>query len=106
MTRAWIALIVAGLLEVGWATGLKESNGFTRPIPSILTVIAMGASFYLLSQAMKVLPASSAYGIWVGIGAVGTAILGMLVYGDSTSPLRWLSIVLVVLGLAGLKLTT
>lgn len=102
---AWLLLVIAGLLEVGWALGLKASQGFTRPIPSVLTVIAMMASFYLLSQAMKVLPVGTAYAIWVGIGAVGTVLLGILIYGDSASPLRLLSLVLILAGLVGLKLS-
>ncbi|MCE9665948.1 quaternary ammonium compound efflux SMR transporter SugE [Halomonas sp. M5N1S17] len=101
---AWFFLVVAGLLEVAWALGLKASEGFTRPLPSVLTVIAMVASFYLLAQAMKVLPVGTAYAIWVGIGAVGTVLLGILLYGDSASPLRLLSLVLILAGLVGLKL--
>lgn len=104
MNMAWILLVVAGLLEVAWALGLKASEGFSRPLPSVLTVIAMAASFYLLAQAMKVLPVGTAYAIWVGIGAVGTVLLGMLIYGDSASPLRLLSLVLLLAGLVGLKL--
>ncbi len=102
---AWLLLVIAGLLEVGWALGLKASQGFTRPMPSALTVIAMMASFYLLAQAMKVLPVGTAYAIWVGIGAVGTVLLGILFYGDSASPLRLLSLVLILAGLVGLKLS-
>ncbi|RCV91838.1 quaternary ammonium compound efflux SMR transporter SugE [Billgrantia montanilacus] len=101
---AWFLLVVAGLLEVVWALGLKASEGFTRPLPSVLTVIAMVASFYLLAQAMKELPVGTAYAIWVGIGAVGTVLVGMLLYGDSASPLRLLSLVLILAGLVGLKL--
>lgn len=104
MNMAWILLVVAGLLEVAWAIGLKASEGFSRPLPSVLTVIAMAASFYLLAQAMKVLPVGTAYAIWVGIGAVGTVLLGMLIYGDSASPLRLLSLVLLLAGMVGLKL--
>ncbi|EWG97914.1 quaternary ammonium compound efflux SMR transporter SugE [Halomonas sp. BC04] len=101
---AWLFLVVAGLLEVAWALGLKASEGFSRPLPSVLTIIAMIASFYLLAQAMKVLPVGTAYAIWVGIGAVGTVLLGILLYGDSASPLRLLSLVLILAGLVGLKL--
>lgn len=104
MTLAWTYLVIAGLLEVAWALGLKASQGFTRPLPSLLTVLAMVASFYLLAQAMKVLPVGTAYAIWVGIGAVGTVLLGMLIYGDSASPLRLVSLVLILAGLVGLKL--
>ncbi|PMR73677.1 quaternary ammonium compound efflux SMR transporter SugE [Billgrantia endophytica] len=101
---AWFLLVVAGLLEIVWALGLKASEGFSRPLPSLLTIIAMIGSFYLLAQAMKSLPVGTAYAIWVGIGAVGTVLLGMLLYGDSTSPLRLASLVLILAGLVGLKL--
>ncbi|QHC52171.1 quaternary ammonium compound efflux SMR transporter SugE [Billgrantia tianxiuensis] len=104
MSMAWLMLVVAGLLEVAWALGLKASAGFTRPLPSLLTIMAMVASFYLLAQAMKALPVGTAYAIWVGIGAVGTVLLGILIYGDSASPLRLLSLVLILAGLVGLKL--
>ncbi len=103
MNMAWIFLVTAGLLEVGWALGLKASAGFTRPLPSILTLLAMAASFYLLAQAMKVLPVGTAYAIWVGIGAIGTVVLGILIYGDSANPLRLASLLLVLAGLVGLK---
>lgn len=106
MTTAWILLVVAGLLEVAWALGLKASEGFTRLWPSLFTLVAMLASFYLLAQAMKVLPVGTAYAIWVGIGALGTVVLGMLIYGDSASPLRLLSLLLVLAGLVGLKLAS
>ncbi|WP_346796161.1 quaternary ammonium compound efflux SMR transporter SugE [Halomonas sp. Bachu 37] len=104
MNTAWIILVIAGLLEVGWALGLKASAGFTRPLPSLLTVIAMMASFFLLAQAMKSLPVGTAYAIWVGIGAIGTALFGILLYGDSANPLRLASLVLIFAGLVGLKL--
>ncbi|WP_355660033.1 quaternary ammonium compound efflux SMR transporter SugE [Halomonas salifodinae] len=104
MTTAWILLVVAGLLEVAWALGLKASEGFTRLWPSLFTLVAMIASFYLLAQAMKVLPVGTAYAIWVGIGALGTVLLGILIYGDSASPLRLVSLLLVLAGLVGLKL--
>lgn len=106
MTTAWILLVVAGLLEVAWALGLKASEGFTRLWPSLFTLVAMLASFYLLAQAMKALPVGTAYAIWVGIGALGTVVLGMLIYGDSASPLRLVSLVLVLAGLVGLKLAS
>ncbi|MBW6391772.1 quaternary ammonium compound efflux SMR transporter SugE [Billgrantia antri] len=101
---AWVILVVAGLLEVAWALGLKASHGFTRPLPSLFTILAMVASFYLLAQAMKVLPVGTAYAIWVGVGALGTVMLGILIYGDSASPLRLISLVLILAGLVGLKL--
>ncbi|PXX88700.1 quaternary ammonium compound-resistance protein SugE [Halomonas heilongjiangensis] len=101
---AWFLLIVAGLLEIAWALGLKASEGFSRPLPSLFTIVAMVGSFYLLAQAMKVLPVGTAYAIWVGIGAVGTVLLGILIHGDSASPLRLISLVLILAGLVGLKL--
>lgn len=104
MNMAWIFLVAAGLLEVAWALGLKATQGFTRPLPSLLTLLSMAASFYLLAQAMKVLPVGTAYAIWVGIGAVGTVIFGILLYGDNASPLRLVSLALILLGLIGLKL--
>ena len=103
---AWLLLFVAGLLEVAWALGLKSSHGFTRPLASVFTIIAMVASFYLLAQAMKVLPVGTAYAIWVGIGAVGTVVLGIVIYGDSANPLRLISMVLILAGLVGLKLAS
>ena len=104
MHSAWIMLIIAGLLEVGWAIGLKASEGFTRPLPSVLTLVAM-ASFFLLARAMQVLPVGTAYAIWVGIGALGTVALGIVIFGESASPARLLSAVLLLAGLVGLKLT-
>lgn len=104
MNMAWLALIIAGLLEVVWAIGLKASEGFTRLWPSVMTLTAMSASFWLLAQAMKTLPVGTAYAIWVGIGVVGTFILGILYYGETLSLLRVLSVLLIVAGLVGLKL--
>ncbi|MCG5514039.1 quaternary ammonium compound efflux SMR transporter SugE [Ectothiorhodospira shaposhnikovii] len=101
---AWLALIIAGLLEVVWAIGLKASEGFTRLWPSVVTLTAMSASFWLLAQAMKTIPVGTAYAIWVGIGVVGTFILGILYYGETLSLLRVLSVLLIVAGLVGLKL--
>jgi quaternary ammonium compound-resistance protein SugE len=101
---AWFLLFIAGLLEVAWALGLKASEGFSRPLPSLLTIVAMVGSFYLLAQAMRELPVGTAYAVWVGIGAVGTVMLGILIYGDSASPLRLVSLVLILAGLVGLKL--
>lgn len=105
MHAAWFMLVIAGLLEVGWAIGLKASQGFTRPLPSVLTVLAMAASFLLLARAMQVLPVGTAYAIWVGIGALGTVLLGILMFGESASPARLVSIVLLLAGLVGLKLS-
>lgn len=104
MNMAWLALIIAGLLEVVWAIGLKASEGFTRLWPSVVTLTAMSASFWLLAQAMKTIPVGTAYAIWVGIGVVGTFILGILYYGETLSLLRVLSVLLIVAGLVGLKL--
>lgn len=102
-SRAWAYVIVAGLFEVVWAIGLKYSTGFSRPLPSVITVVAMLASMWLLAQAIRVLPAGTGYAVWVGIGAVGTAMLGIILLGESRNPLRLASIVLVVAGIVGLK---
>lgn len=100
----WSILFLAGLLEVAWAIGLRHSAGFTRPLPSVLTLLAMGISFYLLGLALRTLPLGTAYAVWVGIGAVGTAIAGMLLFAEPASPLKLASLLLVVAGIAGLKL--
>lgn len=100
---AWIYLIIAGLLEVGWAVGLKYTEGWTRLLPSVLTGSAMIVSFYLLSQALKTIPIGTGYAIWTGIGAVGAAILGMLVFGESRDVARIICILLIVAGIVGLK---
>ena len=105
MSQAWVMLFAAGLLEIGWAMGLKASQGFTRPIPSALTLVALIASLLLLARAMQELPVGTAYAIWVGIGAVGTVILGIVFYGESASVLRMCSLAAVLLGLVGLKLS-
>ncbi len=101
--RAWLYVIVAGLFEVVWAIGLKYSQGFSRPWPSAVTVVAMLVSMWLLAQAIRVLPASTGYAVWVGIGAVGTAMLGIILLGESRQPMRLLSIALIVVGIVGLK---
>jgi quaternary ammonium compound-resistance protein SugE len=103
---AWLFLILAGLLEVGWALGLKYTDGFTKLGPSILTVAAMIGSFVLLGQALRVLPIGTAYAIWTGIGAVGTAILGMMLFGEPRDLARILCILLIIAGILGLKFTT
>jgi quaternary ammonium compound-resistance protein SugE len=100
----WSILFLAGLLEVAWAIGLRHSAGFTRPLPSLLTLLAMAISFYLLSLALRTLPLGTAYAVWVGIGAVGTAVAGMLLFDEPASPLKLISLVLVVAGIAGLRL--
>ena len=99
----WIILVVAGLLEVVWAVGLKYTEGFTRTWPSLVTVAAMLASVVLLGIAMKELPVGVAYGIWVGIGAVGAAMLGVVLFGESVSVMKVVSLLLIVAGIAGLK---
>ena len=101
----WTLLFFAGLFEVGWAIGLKYTNGFTKPVPSALTIAAMVASVVLLGLAMKHLPVGTAYAVWTGIGSVGTVILGIVLLGDSAAPLRLVCLGLIVLGILGLKLT-
>ena len=103
---SWFLLFLAGLFEIGWAVGLRYSDGWTRLWPSLATLAAMAVSFGLLSLALRVLPLGTAYAVWTGIGAVGTAIVGILLLGESTSPLRLISIGLIVLGLLGLKLAS
>ena len=103
---AWVYLIIAGLFECGWAIGLKYTEGFTRLTPSILTVAAMAISFWLLSIAMKSIPVGTAYAVWTGIGAVGVAIMGMILFGESRDVLRIISLVLIVSGIIGLKLVS
>jgi quaternary ammonium compound-resistance protein SugE len=102
----WILLIVAGLFEVGWAIGLKYTEGFTRLWPTVWTIMAMIVSLGLLGIAMKGLPVGTAYGIWVGVGAVGTVILGIVLLGESASMTRMISIALIIAGIIGLKLST
>ena len=105
MNRAWWLLALAGCLEVVWAIGLKYSDGFRKPGPTAVTVAAMIASFYYLAQALKTLPVGTAYAVWTGIGAVGTAIIGILVFGESQEVARVMSIGLIVAGIVGLKIT-
>ena len=103
--HAWTLLILAGLLEIGWAIGLKYTDGFTKPGPSVLTGTAMALSMYLLALAARELPIGTAYAVWTGIGALGTAVLGMALFGESRDALRLASIGLIVGGVLGLKLT-
>jgi quaternary ammonium compound-resistance protein SugE len=103
---AWIVLIVAGLFEVGWAIGLKYTEGFTRLWPTVGTVAAMVISLALLGVAMKSLPVGTSYAVWVGVGAVGTAILGIVLLGESANAGRLFSLALIVAGIVGLKLST
>jgi quaternary ammonium compound-resistance protein SugE len=103
---AWLYLLVAGLMEVAWAVGLKYTEGFTRLWPSVWTVAALALSMVLLAAALRTLPLGTAYAIWTGIGAVGTAALGILLFGESASAARLLCIALILAGLLGLKLTS
>ncbi|MFD2367187.1 quaternary ammonium compound efflux SMR transporter SugE [Pseudoduganella sp. GCM10020061] len=102
----WLILLVAGLLEVVWAVGLKYTEGFTKLVPSAITLVAMAASVLLLGIAMRNLPLGTAYAVWTGIGTVGTAIVGMLLLGEPAGALRLGCIALIVLGIVGLKLVT
>ncbi|WP_447796552.1 quaternary ammonium compound efflux SMR transporter SugE [Pseudomonas moraviensis] len=102
---SWIILFCAGLFEVGWAVGLKYSDGFTRPLPTALTVAAMAISLGLLGLAMKELPLGTAYAIWTGVGAVGTVIAGIILFGESMALIRLASVALIVTGLIGLKVS-
>jgi quaternary ammonium compound-resistance protein SugE len=103
---AWLFLFVAGLFEVGWAIGLKYTDGFTRLVPSIWTVASMVLSIVLLGLALKSLPVGTAYAVWTGIGAVGTAALGIYLFGEPATAARLASIGLIVAGIVGLKLVT
>jgi quaternary ammonium compound-resistance protein SugE len=101
----WLILVVAGLLEIGWAVGLKYTQGFTRLWPSVATIAAMAASLVLLAIAMKQLPLGTAYAIWVGIGIIGAALFGVWLFGDSVTPLKVASLALIMIGIAGLKMS-
>ena len=101
---AWFILCIAGLLECGWAVGLKYAEGFSRPLPSILTVAAMVASFWLLSIAMRTIPVGTAYAVWTGIGAAGVAVAGVLLFGEPREVGRLFCIFLIIAGVAGLRL--
>jgi quaternary ammonium compound-resistance protein SugE len=101
---AWIYLFIAGLFEVGWAIGLKYTDGWSRLWPSLWTVAAMAVSFIFLSLALKSLPVGTAYAVWTGVGAVGTAILGIVLFAEPATAARFLCIGLIVAGIAGLKL--
>lgn len=102
----WFLLVAAGLFEIGWAIGLKYTEGFTRLWPTLGTVTAMVTSIVLLGVAMKQLPVGTAYAVWVGVGAVGTAVLGIVLFGESASPARVASLALIVAGIIGLKLAS
>ena len=103
---SWIILFLAGLFEIAWAIGLKYSEGFTKLTPSIITIITMFISFYLLSLALKSLPLGTAYAIWVGIGTIGTVIAGIFLFGEHMNLIRVVSILFILLGIIGLKITT
>jgi quaternary ammonium compound-resistance protein SugE len=103
---AWLILIIAGVFEVGWAIGLKYSQGFTRLWPTVWTVLSMIISLWLLGLAMKTLPVGSAYAVWVGVGIVGTVLLGILLFEDPKNAARLISVALIVLGIIGLKIAT
>jgi quaternary ammonium compound-resistance protein SugE len=100
---SWLYLFIAGLFEIGWAVGLKYTEGFTKLWPSIITIATMILSFYFLSTAVKTIPIGTAYAIWTGIGAVGTAILGIILFGESKEFMRMLFILLIIIGIVGLK---
>lgn len=103
---AWILLTIAGLLEVGWAIGLKYTEGFTRLWPSVLTVAGFAASMFLLAQAARTLPIGTAYGVWVGIGAAGAAVIGMLVLNEPATAARIFFVCLLLVAIVGLKMTS
>jgi quaternary ammonium compound-resistance protein SugE len=106
MSTNWVILIIAGLFEILWAIGLKYTDGFTKLTPSILTILSMLVSIWLLSISLKTLPLGTAYAIWVGIGTVGTVIAGIILFNDSINLLRIISILFIILGIIGLKITT
>lgn len=102
----WIVLVTAGLFEIGWAVGLKYTEGFTRPLPTLATMGSMIVSLGLLGIAMKSLPLGTAYAVWIGVGAVGTAALGIVLFGEPANAMRVVSLGLIVAGIIGLKLAT
>jgi len=103
---AWMYLVIAGLFECAWAIGLKYTEGFTRFWPSLFTILSMVISFWLLSLAMRSIPVGTAYAVWTGIGAVGVAVLGMVIFGESRDTMRVISLLLIVSGIVGLKLVS
>lgn len=105
-TLAWVVLIIAGLFEVCWAIGLKYSDGFTKLIPSVFTLVTLGISMYLLAKASEVLPIGTAYGVWVGVGALGAATLGIFLFNESASPLRLFFLALLLISIIGLRVTS
>jgi len=105
-SMAWSLLVVSGILEVCWATGLKYSEGFTKLIPSVITLIILAIGMYLLAKATEVIPLGTAYAVWVGIGALGAAVVGIVLFQESASPMRILFLVMLLVSIAGLKLTS
>ncbi|EJK2113357.1 DMT family transporter [Vibrio navarrensis] len=103
---AWLILLLAGICEIAWAIGLKYSEGFSKPLASIATLSALVISFVLLGIALRTLPLGVAYGIWVGIGAVGTAVMSIVLFGETLSLFKLASLALIVIGIAGLKLAS
>ena len=103
---AWGILLLAGLFETAWAIGLKYTQGFTRPLPTVATVLAMAVSLWLLGIAMKSLPVGTAYSVWVGVGAVGTVLLGIALFGEPVNAGRMISLALIIAGIIGLRLAT
>ena len=101
---AWVFIVFAGLLEIAWALGLKASDGFTRPLPTVFTLITAALSFWLLAQAMRDLPAGTAYAVWSGIGAFGTVVLGIVFFQDSVSLGKMLCLMMIVAGIVGVKI--
>ena len=105
MISPWASLAIAGVFEIVWAVGLKYSDGFSKIWPSLFTLLAMGISLYFLAQALKTIPLGTGYAIWTGIGAAGTAILGIILFAESVQPVRMLCIALIIGGIVGLKLS-
>jgi quaternary ammonium compound-resistance protein SugE len=103
---AWLLLVIGGIFEVGWAIGLKYSEGFTRVWPTLWTALAMLISLWLLGLAMKSLPVGTAYSVWVGVGAIGTVVLGIVLFGEAANAVRLASIALIIVGIVGLRLGT
>ena len=105
MISPWASLAIAGVFEIVWAVGLKYSDGFSKIWPSLFTLLAMGISLYFLAQALKTIPLGTGYAVWTGIGAAGTAILGIILFAESVQPVRMLCIALIIGGIVGLKLS-
>ncbi len=103
VSMAWVLLFIAGLFEIGWAIGLKYTNGFTNLVPTLLTISSMIISMYLLGKAASILPIGTAYAVWVGIGAVGAAVLGILLFRESVAPMKIFFLVTLLISIIGLK---